>query len=975
MLHKIKTLIVLFISTISLVLAQEKGKIAGNLKDAASGEELIGVAVGIKGSSIGASSDIEGHYHLSLSPGTYTIVVNYVGYKTKEISDVVVVANELVKLDISLEEAVTEMEEIVVTATFKKESVDALMLERKNAVAISDGISADLIKKTPDRNTSDILKRVSGATIQDNKFAIIRGLNERYNMGLVNGTPLPSTESDKKAFSFDLFPANVVDKINIQKVATPDMPGDFAGGIIDITTKEIPDQNFFSFGIGASGNNLTTGQGFEKSKGGAYDKFGFGAETRKLPEGIPSIDEYSDFATDKFSTNKGYPWGYSVSQKVEAAKKMPNTWGSNHVKSMSLAPQFQMSIGRAGRVLRKESGFIFAANYQSNFKRNEIEINRFNPPQNEFDNKEQLSASKMTRYLVTRSTGFLLNFSTKLNDYNKLSFKNTFNQTSDDYIFDQDLKDVSGSQPIVYKYYANLFSSNRILSNQLIGEHFMPKSKLKFNWTVGNNKVERDIPDFKRLTYLQQSDGSYSVALNAAAQTVNEQSGSRFWSNTKENIRSANYSVSRDFKKLWNLNVKLGGFNQFRDRGVQSRLLGMSWTFINSYNPAPTFSKVDISQLQSQYGKLSPDQIFATENASFTTFELDNFNATQSKQWNYTASSSTNATYVMADIKPLEKLRIVGGVRIEAFNQTLQSYDVENKKPVNLNTVKVDRLPSFTTIYSLNSKANLRASYSQTVNRPEFRELAPFPFYDFVTRYLVRGNPNLQRAYVYNTDLRYEYFPGAGQVFSVSVFYKLFENPIEFQEDPGNNTSPDASYRNIKKAINYGTELEWRQNLQSLFPMLSSKVMEYSTISTNLTLINTRAYVDTTLPEFKGAIAVRPLQGQSPYLMNASYTFSHPKHNYSFNLAVNRVGPRIFIVGTGNRPSVIEKPRTIVDFQIAKTFFDKLECKFTFGDLLAQNLIFYQDIDQDGKYRSERDLVFNNWKMSRNYSFSVSYKF
>lgn len=979
MLQKIKTLVVLFVSTISLVLAQEKGKIAGKVKDAASGEELIGVAVGIKGSSTGASTDIEGHYIISLLPGSYTLVLSYVGYKTKEISDVVITANNVVSLDITLEEAVTEMEEIVVTATFKKESVDALMLERKNAVAISDGISADLIKKTPDRNTSDILKRVSGATIQDNKFAIIRGLNERYNMGMVNGTPLPSTESDRKAFSFDLFPANVVDKINITKVATPDMPADFAGGIIDITTKDIPDQNFYSLGIGASGNNLTTGESFEKSKGGKYDWAGFGAETRRLPTYLPSVSDFEGFADGaKYSTNKGYPWGYNITQKVEAAKRLENSWGSRQVNSMPLAPQFQASIGRTGRIFQKESGMVLALNYQSNFKRNEIETNKFDPPQNEFDRKVQLSQGSLARYSVSRATGGLANFAIKLNDYNKFSFKNTFNQSSEDLVFNLTSTDVSGTDGsnIYYKNYANLFTSNRILSSQLIGEHFMPKSKLKFNWSIGNSKIERDLPDFKRINYTKNSDGEYAVALNSAAGTLFLESGSRFWSNTKENNRNANYSVSRDFKKLWNLNLKVGGFNQFRTRTVESRLLGMAWSFNGSYSPpSNNFNKIDLTKIQADLSKLSPDQIFATENLSFAGFNLDNYNPLQSKEWNYVASSSINASYIMADIKPLEKLRIIGGVRVEAFNQTMKGYDSQNRKEINLNTVIVDKLPSFTTIYSVNNKSNIRASYSQTLNRPEFRELSTFTFYDFVTKYLVRGNPELKRAYVYNTDLRYELFPGAGQVFSVSVFYKYFENPIEFQEQPGNNTSPDASYMNIKKAINYGTELEWRQNLQSLFPMFSSKILDYSTISSNLTLINTRAYVDTTKAEFKGAIPVRPLQGQSPYLINGSYNFTHPKHNYSVNLAVNRVGPRIFIVGTGFRPSIIEKPRTIVDLQLSKTFFEKLECKFTFGDLLSQNLIFYQDIDKDGKFRSEKDLIFNNWKMSKNYSFSVTYKF
>ena len=266
-----------------------QSSIRGVVTDQATGETMPGVKIALDGTQKMALTDFDGKFSLNNIPeGKYSITAKYATYNTKTITDVVVKTGEPTIVNIAMGSAVSEQQEVVVTATMKKESNSALLLAQKNATTVSDGISAESIKRTPDRSTSDVLKRISGASIQDNKFAVIRGLNDRYNAAYINGAPLPSSESDRKAFSFDIFPANMLDNLVIIKTATPELPGEFAGGIIQVNTKSIPEDNFQSISIGGGYNTITTGKEKMTYKGGKLDWLGIDDGTRAMPKGIPA---------------------------------------------------------------------------------------------------------------------------------------------------------------------------------------------------------------------------------------------------------------------------------------------------------------------------------------------------------------------------------------------------------------------------------------------------------------------------------------------------------------------------------------------------------------------------------------------------------------------------------------------------------------------------------------------------------------
>jgi len=284
----------------------------------------------------------------------------------------------------------------------------------------------------------------------------------------------------------------------------------------------------------------------------------------------------------------------------------------------------------------------------------------------------------------------------------------------------------------------------------------------------------------------------------------------------------------------------------------------------------------------------------------------------------YDASSSLQAAYVMSDNK-INNFRFVWGIRVENYHQLLNTNYTPTVKLI-VDNKQTDFLPSINFIYSLNSKQNLRISYSKTLNRPEFRELAPFGFYDFTTQSFTSGNPDLKIAKIQNGDLRYEVYPGKNQLFSISAFYKKFDNPIESIAGVNNK---EIQYKNSASAINYGYEMEFRTVLSSLFNYEKSYVLNNLTLFSNLSIIKSNVDVSN-IASATDSRKSRQMQGQSPYVFNAGLQFSDSEIGWSFSTNLNRVGNRIAVVGnTEAEPDLWEKSRTFLDCQLSKTFYKK----------------------------------------------------
>ncbi len=955
---------VLFLSSFfALANVIHASQITGKVMDAKTGESLIGVTVMIEGSSFGATTDYEGKYSINnVKPGVYNIVFSYISYNKKSIKGVEVKQKEATILNCTMEELKTNLQEVVIRSEVKRESANAVLLQQKNASSVSSGVSADLIRKTPDRTTADVLKRISGASVQDNRFAIIRGLNDRYNMAFLNGAPLPSTESDRKAFSLDVIPASVIDNMAIVKGASPDLPADFAGGIIQINTKDIPEENSISINASAQYHSLTTFQNGLNGNTSSTDWLGFDGGTRKLPSGLMNTTDNRLATTD---------------QKVEQTKLFNNNFQANNI---TYRPNFslQFSASKRMKLFNNDLGVVFAMSYNNSNKYTPFTTSTGLPVVGLESVKSESSDGSFFSFDNYRNTivsGAVLNFAYKVGKNSKFTFKNLLTANAEDQTIHQtgitytNRIDPNNTDQTKFDNYTYYYQSSRLLSSQFSGEHMFTKNKIKLTYTAGLNNIHREVPDYRRVLYQSNfrkssGDTSFSPYLVAASgsKSFTPQNSGRYSSTLDEHMYSFGYDLSIPFKLsiVKKSQVKIGGMHVLRDRTFAARNFLYTQDDQNYDN-----------SIASGIETLGPGQTFANQNISKATHFISE--TTQGTDA-YNATSKLNAAYAMLDFKALDRLRVIGGFRVEQFSQRLNWVDLSGKD-AKIDTSYVDFLPSVNLIYELTDKVNLRASASKTLSRPEFREFAPMAFYEINYNAIITGNPLLVKTQVYNYDFKFEYYPTAGQLFSVNPFYKEFVNPVQSVSQGGGTGINNFSYINAAKAQTYGVEFEARLNMGSVFKSSKSEWLKALTVFANYSLIYSKVTLSDSGNNIGNSVNDMPLQGQSPYVFNAGVMYSNAKKKLDVSATVNQIGRRLAFVNQAREYMIWENPRTVVDLSVSKTFYKKLVGKITLGDILAQPLVYYQDLNKNGKYDEGSDVSTFKYRNGNTTSFSLSYTF
>ncbi|MFX1703424.1 carboxypeptidase-like regulatory domain-containing protein [Chitinophaga sp. CC14] len=907
--------------------AVDPAKITGKVTDKKTGEAIIGLTVVVAGTGKGAVTDVEGRYQISVAPGTYTLEFKFMGYQTKSVSEVVVNAGKPTYLDIVMEERSSKsLKEVVITGTAKQETINSLLTLQKNTNTVAQVVSAEAIRKSPDRNTGEVLKRVSGASLQEGKYLIVRGLADRYNQATVNGALLSSTEPDRKTFSFDLFPSNIVENIVINKAAVPELPAEFAGGLVQVNTKDIPSENFLTVLAGTGFNTMSAGKDFYTYKGGNQDWIGIDDGTRKLPSAFPS----SKAGYDQLST----------ADKIAVSKSFPDIWGVN-TKTTPLNSNFQI----AGGINKGKEGNRFGAVLSLSYNRNN---RNFDTYRTDFDN----DGSRIYNYYDKKSTqnvlwGGLANLSYQFGK-NKISFKNLYSINSTVATTVRNGNDIPSETDV--RAYELGFNSNRIYTSQLSGEHFWEKAKVKIRWNGSYTNMKQDVPDLRRLGYNSiAGKNDYYANISSGGSATLTGSG-RFYSKLNDNIYGGILDLSR-FVKIGGKQqqIKMGYLIQSKERGFTPRALG--YTLFDAGDP-----------YAHDLVRLSPDKLFAPENFTDRLLRMDEITNTPDA---YGANALLNAGYLQFDNNIYEKWRLVWGVRVENFDQSIK---YNQNGPQNNKTTVTDILPSLNLTYLLNAKTNIRFSASQTVIRPEFREQAPFAFYNFDLMATESGNSNLKRSKVTNVDLRYELYPRSGEVLTIAGFYKHFESPIERFYNSGAG-SVGLTYLNAPKANSAGAEVEFRKNLDFLNPDNAGFWHSFTVFSNVAYIYNKVSF------EKDKVLKARPMQGQSPYVINVGLQFEKESTGTVANVLFNRIGRRIFIVGNDTEPDVYEAPRSLLDFMVSQKVFRKGEIKLTVSDILNQSANFYQDNDDNGRYDKTSDFLRISTKGGTNVNLSFSYKF
>lgn len=898
-------------------------------------EPLAGASVRIVGTTGGGSTDIDGRFTLTLSAGKkYELEFSAVGYETKNISDVEVINGQENELNIVLTIKAKAGENVVVTTSrtsARYETVNAAIAFQKNTGTVSQMISAETIRRSPDKNTGEVLKRLPGTSMQEGKYIVVRGLADRYNQAMLNGILLSSTEPDRKTFSFDIFPAPMIDNIIINKAFIPEYPGEWAGGLIQVNTKDVPASTFLNVLAGTNFNTKTIGHDFYTYKGGNTDWLGFDDGTRALPADFPHKSDFNFL---------------SAQQKTGFGKSLENVW-STRKKSSTFLPLlgqvfqinggFNQSLGKKNKL-----GGIVALTYNRSLKRLNYNNAFFSIQNNIASLNFDYNNNKYSQDVLA---GVLGNLTLQLGSNHKISWKNILNVNSTNYVINRTGKDFEADPINGENIRATelAFKANTFYNTQLTGEHNISSFKTKLRWYGSFSILDQYIPDQRRIQYNQPaSGGAYSLL---ASNTRSQKSGSRYFGFLNDYVYTGGGDATKNFN-LFNLpqSVKGGYMLQVKDRLFDSR-------------PFSNYLAIDNSSLR----QLPQDEIFAPENFGTGTDNKFGFDELSGNQYRYSANTILNAGYLQFDDQFTDRLRAIWGVRVEDYDQVVGSMKASD--PRHIHSEVRDYLPALNLTYKLNDFTNIRLAGSQTVIRPEFRELSTFAFFDFELGATILGNTQLQRTKVSNLDLRYELYPRAGELFTAGVFYKYFKNPIElYFNQSGVGTSNTFNFINADKATSFGAEVEFRKRLDF------SPGLKNFTVQGNISYIYNRV-------KKENAQLDRPMQGQSPYLVNATIQYDVERIGLSTTLLFNVIGRRILYVGNQDVPSIWEAPRPLSDLQIAKKILHKKgEVKLNLNDFLNRRAYFYHDLDDNKKFKTNSaDALAINRNYGTNISLTFSY--
>lgn len=915
-------------------------QIKGVVIDQKSKETLIGAVITVDGTNVKAITNIDGNFLIDgmKKDKTYTLYINYVGYKTQKIDGVQAKDADQV---IALQPDEQQLKEVTVTAVERRNTDAAMIQVAKNSPVIVSNVSAQEISRTQDTNAGEVIRRVPGVSLIDDKFVMVRGLSQRYNNVWVNGGAVPSSEADSRAFSFDIIPSSQIDNLTIVKSPTAEYPADYSGGFIIVNTKEIPAENSFNIAVGGNWNTSSAFKDFSYSKGSGTDFLGFDNGLRNLNGGIhadlnPQLDAngkpVGDYATSLLGNGFNNDW------LIKNKKPLGD---------LKLAASLNQRWMLGGRTL----GMLAALNYTNEYRTYEnMENNLYGIYDAANDKPNYLRHSVDDQYNNNVRLGAMINFTFLSKDGNhKYQLKNIFNQLATSRYTWRDGVSAQSNLERSAEYY---YRSRTTYNGQLTGKHTFTSDAL--DWSIGYAYANRHLPDRRR--YLIDDALESGVYALSTGNDI-----SREWTQLDEHILSLGVNDKHHFKfGNFEPDLQVGAYGEYRSREYQTRNFIYNWN-VSDNNMPSDFRHSDIPTLLSSEANMGYDKLYLLEEKQMRN--------------NYRGHNTLGAGYLALSL-PFGKLGIHAGVRFEHNDMELISNSRDYEKSESSRHYKTDNVfPSLNTTYKINDQHQVRLSYGRSINRPEFREASSSVYYDFDLASNVQGNTELKNCYVDNLDLRYEWYPSRGELISLAVFYKHFDSPIEWTYTVAGGTDLIYSYKNAKSANNYGVELDIRKNLG----FIGLKDFSWSF---NGALIKSKVQFE------KGAKEEdRPMQGQSPYLINTGIFYKNAPLKMDIALLYNRIGKRIIGVGrsegsTGDDsnsrvPHSYEMPRNTIDFSLAKKFGEHLELKLNVRDLLAEKIYYKQfaDVTYSDGSKKEVEEIARCYKPGRNIGLQAIYKF
>ncbi len=845
----------------------QRGYLSGQVIDKATARPLPATNIVVVGTTLRTQTDLDGRYRLPVPVGVYAVRAFRLGNMAQQIEAVRITAGTSTTVNFALGSAVVQLQAQRVTAApTKANSEDALLAMQRASSRVSDGISAEAIKRTPGSNAGDAVVRVTGVSIVDGKFAVVRGLAERYSNTLLNGVELPSPEPQKKIVPLDIFPSSLLESIVVSKTATPDKPGDFAGGSVEVTTKEFPNTTVADVNVTTGYNSVTTFQSIAHAPRRGIDYLGFDAGGRRPTAPLP-------------------PQGPETPANEIFAEGVRNVWTP---APRPIAPNFGATANLGGRFGGASApfGYVLSANLNSEtqavpdrFFQN-IFLANGNP-------ENQLTLSQAT---TATDLGVIANFAARLGSSNKIGVKNLFSRNAEE-LLSEGFGGTSGTFTRVHQV---RYITRTLRQSQLSGDHVL-------NWLLGSRLewkattavAERDEPENRALQY-QRGAADSVFRLNPLAP------GSRFWiRNLKDEVRTGQVDFSAPLPRLRGDGsiVKVGALARQRQRAFDGIVFS---TLLQGVDPGAAWLE------------LPAERVFTPELLGPSLFRL---RREGTRTLPYESQDNVTAVYGMVDLPLRSWLRVVAGVRNESWALDIYLPRRDTLPPTTTRR-NSDLLPSVNTTFKLTERQNLRLAAYETVARPDPREVTSDAYEAVSGECSSIGNPALTRTRIRNADVRWERYPKAGEVLSLSAFVKDFTDPIvEFL-----GTDAGDCYIQPANAINArvtGGELEFRQGLTAL-PGLLKRV----SLGVNVTVVRSRATARVTAD----TVRTLQLQGQSDRLVNTSLLYSSSDGGFEAGILANYFSDRIarygdvIVSGEGAEvlPDVFEKGRLTVDARLRK---------------------------------------------------------
>ena len=940
-----KTYLILVFSLFTLAsIAQENGSIVGKLTDKELNNDPLPFAnVLIKGTTQGTTSDFDGLFEIAdVEPGTYTLVISFLGYETLEVPNVVVELDKITEVNAGLGASSVGLDEVVVTTTARKDSEVALLLQQKRALVIQEAISAEALTLKGIDDAASAVAQISGISKQQGSSNVyVRGLGDRYQNTTMNGLSLPSNDVNKKNVDLDLFASSIIENVSVSKAYSPSFYGDFAAGNVNIDSKEYTGDGYLEVSLGSGFNSNASGEDFVRSEGPS--NFGF----------------YNRYDNDPFAI----------------------------VLSHGVDPQEAWSpVNISGAI---EGGYSF------NFNNDESRLSFFGAasfgngyellegPARDFTNVLKVDFPNVQEFNYSTTTTALGNVTYKINNEHKLKYSSLFINSSSDAVGFYGVNGQGTNRDAIITtdegfYVMNVqFNQDMIFVNQLTGQHVFSE-KLSLDWGTGFNKVFSDEPDRKRITlenYQFALDNDTST--NPVFYTNIPFDNQRFFQSIEDDelnsFLNLGYQASEKVKFNFGYNGrrKERRFNSIRyGYEIQDRD-NTPITDVNNFNTIFDVNNINIPNGEGLWDLLVLNPI---------NNEIGNRNRPGLPENTYKGNLNIHAVYAAAEIALSEKLGIVPGIRLESFSQKV-GYDVINIRaddPGNRSVYENIFLPSLNLRYALNDNSNLRFGFSKTASFPEFKEVAPF-VYESVTQ-RVGGNPDLLGGLdgngptysdIFNYDVKYEWFLERGEIISVAAFAKTIKDPVN-RVVAADATGTQRYFRTGDQADIYGAELELRKNLYT-------DADDNAIVSLGLNAAYTHTKQD--LKDIPGGAENTfgtafdrdsdELEGASPFIINTDLNYSPVFGNYKpkATVAFSYFSDRIFSLGSGSLGNIVEKAVPTLNFVWKNSFGEHFEANLTAKNILDPDVTLVREGTDLG------DIIIREYNLGVNVGLTLKYKF